>query len=131
MEVKSKTTYERPIKYQLREPITIEELYSLMQDQWTTELPGKFRLKKGLFGSFICFDTYLSMQPQIKVKNDSVHVTPVTVSTKSGGVDIKSAAQAIKTMKAGGSFLDVALGAPDYYLKVCDGIEELLKDRMM
>lgn len=119
------------IKYKLREPMTTEDLYALMTDKWTADLPGKFRLKKSLFGSYIRFDTYLTIQPRIKVKNDTVKITRVTVQTTVGGIDLKAASQAIKTIKDGGNMMDVMLGAPEYFLKVCAEVEKILQDRII
>ena len=131
MKVSSTTKIARAIKYNLRESMTTEELYELMISQWTAELPGKFQLKKGLFGSHIRFDTYMTMQPRIKVKNNVLKITPVTVQSKMGGIDFKSAAQAIGAIKEGRSIVEVALSSPEYFLKVCAEVEKLLAEKIV
>jgi len=131
MNVSSTTKIPRAIKYNLRESMTTEELYEFMTSQWTAELPGKFRLKKGLFGSYIRFDTYMTMQPRIKVKNNAVKISPVTVQTKMGGIDIKAATQAIGAIKEGRSIVEVALSSPEYFLNVCAEVEKLLTGKIV
>ena len=127
----SSTNMAGAIKYKLREPMTTEDLYALMKERWTAELPGKFQLKKGLFGSYIRFDTYLTIQPRIKVKNDTVKITRTYVQTTVGGIDLKSASQAISKMRNGGNMMDVVMGGPEYFLKVCAEVENVLQGKII
>jgi len=117
-------------KIKLREPTTVEDLYNLMTERWQADLPGKFQLKKGLFGSYIKFDTYLTIQPRIKVKNNLVKITRVKIDTRVGGVNIKATTQAFKAMQDGGGIKNVAFGGKDYFLNVCNEMENILKDKM-
>ena len=115
------------IKYKLREPMTTEELYDLMTQRWHADLPGKFQLKKGLFGSYIRFDTYMTIQPRVKVKKDVVQITRNEVQVTTGGIDIRAAGQAIEKMRHGGSMMDVMMAAPEYFLKVCAEVRNVLE----
>ena len=123
----------RSIKYKLREPMTTEELYNYISQKWTAKLPNglSFTLKKGLFGQFIRFDTYLTIQPRIKVKNDVVKITHLRIETKVGGVDLKAAKQAISIIKDGGGLVDAALGGPEYFLKICAEVEKILEGKII
>ena len=132
MNVSTTHTPGAAIKYKLREPMTTEELYALLAQRWTAQLPGSFQLKKGfLFGPYIKFDTYLQMQPRIKVKDGVVKISRVEVQTQTGGIDLKAASQAIKTLKNGGNMMDVALGGPEYFLRVCAEVEKILGDKIV
>jgi len=123
----------RNLKYKLREPMTTEELYNYLSQRWTAQLPdgGGFTLKKGLFGQFIRFDTYLTIQPRIKVKNDVVKITHLRVQAKVGGIDVKAARQAINVIKDGGRLMDAAIGGPEYFFKVCAEVEKILQDKIV
>jgi len=127
----SSTAMQGAIKYKLREPMTTEELYELMTERWTAELPGKFALKKGLFGSYIRFDTYMTIQPRVKVKNDTVKITRNIVEVETNGIDLKAASQAISAMRSGGSMMEVMMAGPEYFLKVCAEIQNVLQGRMI
>jgi len=115
--------------------MTTEELYALMQERWQPEFPDQHRLKKGLLGgSYICFDTYMTIQPRVKVKETTVHITRSIVENNSstiGGIDLNTAAQMIDQMKNGANMLDVMMAAPEYFLKVCAGVKSVLKDKII
>ena len=127
------TTIIRPIKYKLREIMTTEELYNHLSRNWTMELPGGlgFKLKKGLFGQYIRFDTYLTIQPRIKVKNDVLKISHIQVQNKVGGVDLKATKQAISAIKDGGNIMSAALGGHEYFLKVCAEAEKIMQDKIV
>ena len=130
MNVASTTNMAGSIKYRLREPMTTEELYALMRERWHLPLPGGFQLKKGLFGSYIRFDTYMTMQPRVKVKDGVVKVSRVTVETEVNGMDLRAASQAINTLRHGGSMMDVVMAGPEYFLRVCAELENVLEGRI-
>jgi len=130
MEVSS-TAMQGAIKYKLRDPMTTEALYDLMTEKWQAKLPGQFKLKKGLFGSYICFDTYMTIQPRVKVKNDEVRITRNIIEVKVGGLDLKAASQAINTMRHGGNMMDVMMAGPEYFLKVCAEIRNILEGKVI
>jgi len=115
-------------KFVLRDPVSLDELHALME-QSKDKFPGKFKLKKGLFGASVAFDTYMQIQPRVKVKDNTVIVRKVQSSTKVGGIDIKATQQASQAAKSGG-LGSVVTGGPEYFLKVCDAMRELLKSRM-
>ena len=120
-------------KFTLREPISLEELHDLMV-QSGIEFPGKFNLKKGLFGKSIVFDVVMQIQPRVKVKDNVVIVRKTqrksTVSVGGmPGVDIKATQQRIQAVKEGG--LGKAFtGGIDYFLNVIEAMRELLQSRM-
>jgi len=58
-------------KLSLRKPITLDELFSLME-QDKARFPGNFKLKKGLFGASIVFDMYMNMGAKVKAKGTEV-----------------------------------------------------------
>ncbi|MCL2352779.1 MAG: hypothetical protein FWC55_09645 [Firmicutes bacterium] len=128
----SSTAMQGAIKYKLREPMTTEELYTLMKEKWQAELPGGFQFKRGfLFGPYIRFDTYLTIQPRVKVKNDVVRITRNVVEVQSGGIDLKAAGQAIDKMRHGGNMMDVVMGGPEYFLKVCAEVRNVLEGKVI
>ena len=112
-------------KLKLREPISIEDLYDLMLKSQAVNLPGKFKLKKGLLGRSIQFDVYLNVQPTITVKDNKVTIRHIEKSSSIGGIDFKSLAQRVDGLSKG----DMSTGT-DYFSAVCDIIQELLKDRL-
>ena len=99
-----------------------------------TDFPGRFRLKKGLFGKAIVFDTYMTIQPRISVKDNKVKISVLQQSTsvKVGNmpsIDIKATKQVLQAAKEGG--LGKALtGGPEYYNSIADALRELLQGRM-
>ena len=119
-------------KFTLREPISLEELHNLML-QGGTEFPGKFKLKKGLFGKSIIFDVLMQIQPRVSVKDNVVTVRKVQSSTKVGvggmAVDVKATQQRMQAAKEGG--LGKAFtGGIDYFLNVIEAMRGLLQSRM-
>ena len=123
-------------KYTLREPMTIEDLYSLLT-QGSIGFPGNFRLKKGLFGKSILFDVYMQVQPRITVKENIVTCRKIssstTVSTGIGGAsfgtDLKASKQYRDAMRDGGLKKAIS-GGPEYFHGVCDALREVLKDKV-
>ena len=121
-------------KYTLTEPITADELFALMSERMTAELPGKFKLKKGLFGKSIAFDVYQQVMPSVSVKGNVVKVQKLQISTGvsiGGGpaIDIKATQQRIAAAKEGG-FKSAMFGGHEYFIKVCDALREALADRL-
>ena len=119
-------------KFTLNASMTPEELYELMAQRWTAEMPGKFVLKKGLGGKSIAFDVYMQIQPVVTVKGNIVTVKKITnktnVSVGGVGGDFKAMKQAASALKDGG-IKAAALGGQEYFNSVCDAIREVLKDR--
>jgi len=120
-------------KYTLNAPMTIEELHDLMNQRWNAELPGKFKLKKGLFGKSILFDVYMQVQPRITVKNNLVTCRKMnsqsTMSSGGMGIDLKASKQYAQAIKEGGVKSAIA-GGPQYFHGVCDALREMLADKM-
>ena len=120
-------------KFALREPVSLEELNDLMV-QSGIEFPGRFKLKKGLFGKSIIFDVLMQIQPRVTVKDNMVIIRKVRSSTKVSvggmpGVDIKATKQRIQAAKEGGLGKAVS-GGLDYYTNVIELMRGLLQSRM-
>ena len=129
-----KTMQKAVEKYTLREPMTLDELHQLMTQRWNAELPGTFKLKKGLLGKSIQFDVYMQVQPKVTIKDNVVTCRKFTNATevsvgKSPSIDIKNAKQRIDAAKEGG-VKKAALGGVEYFLGVCDAMREVLMDKM-
>ena len=120
-------------KFTLREPISLDELFDLMNGSGIV-FPGKFKLKKGLFSKAIVFDLIMQIQPRVKVKDNVVIVRKVRSSTKISvggmpGVDIKATGQRIQAAQEGG--LGKAFtGGADYFLNVVEAMRGLLQNLM-
>jgi len=129
-----KTMQKAVEKYTLKESMTIDDLNSLMTQRWTEEMPGKFKLKKGLFGKSIQFDVYMQVLPKVTVKDNVVTCRKMQSSTTvsvggSSGVDIKNTHQRMEAAKEGG-LKKAAFGGVEYFLGVCDAMREILGDKM-
>lgn len=116
-------------KINLKKAMTLDELYDLMMKN-STELPGKFKLKKGMMGKSILFDVKMQMQPRITVKDNLVTIRKMGKSTKVGmgempSMDFKDLKQRTKAVKEGG-FKKAVTGSQDYFVEVCDSMVELL-----
>ena len=116
-------------KFTLKDPMTLDELYQLMTERWTTQMPGKFKLKKGLLGKRIQFDVYMLMLPVVTVKGNVVTVRRQQQSTKVGGVDFKEAKQRMTAAKEGG-LKKAAMGGVEYFFNVRNAMREILQDKM-
>ncbi|HZK28493.1 MAG TPA: hypothetical protein VFD00_13235 [Thermoclostridium sp.] len=117
-------------KINLKESMTLEQLYDLMK-QNSEKMPGKFKLKKGLFGKSILFDVVMQTQPRITVKNNLVTVRRMNNSTSVGvgnmpTMDFKDMKQRAKAVKEGG-FGKAISGGAEYFGSACDAMVELLK----
>ena len=119
-------------KLVLHDSISLEELHNFME-QTGISFPGKFKLKKGLFGPYIGFDTFMQVQPRIKVKGNTVVIRKINVSTQVGvggmSIDIKATQQSIGAVKEGGLGKAIS-GGQEYFLSVIEKTRELLKSRM-
>jgi hypothetical protein len=123
-------------KFILKNSLTLEELHKIMSD---AEMPGKFKLKKGLFGKSITFDVYMQIQPRITIKENVVTVRKIkSSSTVSVGdspeIDFKDMKERIGAVKEGASggggfaagLKKAALGGQEYFLGVCNSVREVL-----
>ena len=122
-----------PEKFFLKDPIALEALHELMVRN-ETAFPGKFRLKKGLFGKSIVFDLYMNIKPIIRVKDSMVKVSSIQQSTTVSaggmpGIDIKATKQRIQAAKNDG-IGKAFTGGPDYYNAVISAMRELLQGRI-
>jgi len=120
-------------RFNLRQAITIEELYSLMYYSGIT-FPGPYVLKKGLFGSKIIFNTYMQVQPRLKVKNNLVIVRKAQRRTTVavGGMpslDVRATRQRIEATREGG-IGKAFTGGIEYFLNVIEAVRYLLQPRM-
>ena len=127
-----KTMQKTVEKLTLREPMTIDELRTLLGEKWTG--PGNYQFKKGLFGKSIQFDTIMQIQPRVSIKENVVTIRKIKSSTKvgiGGGpmIDYKDAKQRKDAAKEGG--LKAAMfGGHENFQAVCEKIKELLADRI-
>ena len=119
-------------KFTLRDPIALDELHGLMQ-QNAAKFPGNFILKKGLFGPYIVFDTLMTVQPRVKSKDNKVTVRKVNITKRVGArgmsIDIKATQQRIQAAQEGGLSKAVT-GGQEYFLEVIEVMRELLQNRM-
>ena len=116
-------------KFTLKDPMTLDELHQFMIQRWTAEMPGKFKLKKGLFGKRIEFDVYMQILPRVTVKGNVVTVRRQQQSTTVGGVDFKDAKQRMAAAKEGG-LKKAAMGGMEYFVNVRNAMREVLQDKM-
>lgn len=128
-----KTMQKSSEKFTLRDSITLDELHGLMT-QNDAEFPGRFKLKKGLFGKSITFDVVMQTLPKVTVKDNLVTVrrfrSSSTVSV--GGMpamDFKAMSQTSDAIKSGGLGKAVT-GGQEYFLSVCDAMRALLANRV-
>lgn len=131
-----KITERTPSKkdYTLRQAMTIDQLHELMQERWSEDKPGKFKLKKGLFGKSIQFDVYRQVMPRITVKGNVVMLRKISNSTEvsvggSPSLDFKNARHLGKDFKEGGMKKALNAGA-DYFVDVMNALQEVLGDRL-
>ena len=135
-----KTMMKAAEDYKLREPLTLEELFDIMQTS-NIVFPGQFKISKGLFGKAIVFDTFAEVQPRVTVKDKTVKVRKAETNTGSTipsrqreegvRINLNRAAGDIKTMKEGGldGLLSGHSSGPEYFNNVCDRMRDLLQDR--
>ena len=118
-------------KIELSAPMTIEELFELMQ-QNASAIPGEFKLKKGMMGKKIEFAVYMQTQPVVSIKDKTVKVNRVfnktSVSVGGIGGDIKNMKERVAAAKEGG-LAKAAFGGQEYFVNVCSAMVELLKSR--
>ena len=119
-----------PQKITLKEPMTIEELHRLMTERWTSEMPGPFKFKKGLFGKSVKFNVYMQILPKVTVKDTAVKISRSQQSTTVGGMDLKDMSQRMEAMKDGG-LKKAALGGMEYFVNIVNAMREVLKDKMV
>ena len=136
-----KTMMKAAEDYKLREPLTLEELFDIMQTS-NIAFPGQFKITKGVFGKAIVFDTFAEVKPRITVKDKTVKVRKTETNTGSTipsrereeglRINLTEAAHDIKTMKEGGfdGLLSGHGSGPEYFNNVCDRMRELLQDRI-
>lgn len=117
-------------KIKLREEMDLNELNDIMLEN-TGKLPAGFKLKKGLTGKAILFDTNMQVQPRVTVKDKEVTIRLMGNSTSVGignmpSMDFKDLKQRAKAVKEGGIGKAVT-GGNEYFISVCDAMVELLK----
>lgn len=116
-------------KIELKQAMTLEELYELMMEN-SEKMPEKFKLKKGLMGKAIEFNVIMQTVPRITVKDNIVTIRRMGKSTQVGignmpSLDFKDLKQRAKAVKEGGLGKAISGGA-DYFVSVCDAMVELL-----
>ena len=123
----------------LREPVSLDELYILME-QSKDRFPGDFKLKKGLFGTSIVFDKHMDFGAKVQVKEDTVILKRKEPSNNTNShkrksigqlVEVAETAQsAINAVKAGEVSEDL-MGGPNYFKSICEAMHELLQSRIV
>ncbi len=117
-------------KINLKEAMTVEDLYKIMQEN-SEALPGEFKLKKGLLGKSIDFKVYMQTQPHVTVKDNIVTVRRLGNKTKVGiggmpSIDYKNLKQSVKAVKDGGLGKSVTGGA-EYFVNICNAMVDILE----
>jgi len=122
----------------LRESISVEELYGLME-QAKTQFPGNFKLKKGVFGTSIVFDKYMGFGTTVRVKETKIHLKRMNPSSNSKNrknrslahlVNIAKTAQSVGHAIKTGEINEDLLGGPNYFRDICEVMRELLQSSM-
>ena len=111
----------------LKEPMTLDELYALMQERWDTEKYGNFKIEKFLFIKSIRLDDYLAMKFQVQVsgivgqgKNLLVSITKLD----------KDSAAHIKASKAMGGREAARIAGLKHWESMCDAMWDILSDKV-
>ena len=124
-----KSMFKMEEKIELREPIDVEALHALME-QSGIEWPGQFKISKGLFGKTIAFDSYMNVVPVVHIKNNIVKVKREQPKSDIEVLGVsRNSVKAQKEMFAGmkeGGLKKGFTGGQDYFLDVCDLMQELL-----
>jgi len=122
----------------LREPITLDELYSLME-QGRARFPGDFKLKKGLFGASIVFKRYMDIGAKITTKENTVIVKRTEVEknvNRNNRMSISKMADIVQTTQSvihtvkTGEVSENLMGGANYFKGICEVMHELLQSRM-
>ena len=101
------------VRFALREAMSLETLFELMQKR-KSGFPGRFALRKRLLGpARIKFDVFLTIQPVVSVRDDMVIVRRKQVNSS------------IPVFDAEGS--DIT-GGQEYFTAVYRTIEDILKN---
>jgi hypothetical protein len=113
----------------LKEPMTIEELLTLMTERWDTQKHGNFKLSKFLFVKSIKLDSYMMMKFE-------VYITGIVGQGKNILVDIQRIEihnQAFnktqqEQIKAAGGYVPARELALDYHAGLCDAMRNVLRE---
>ena len=130
----------------LKEPITLDELYALMNERWDRQKYGGFKLSKFLFIKNISFDDYMMMRYNIGItslngaergaddmKNNVVQILGMQVKSKNISALKKEQREQVKAVN------DVKVGINrekirGYELErmklLCEGMREVLRDKV-
>ena len=119
-------------KFELREAIDIDALFSLMQQSGIV-WPRQYKVSKGLFGKTIAFDSYMNTVPTIHVKNNIVQVKREQPKSDVQVLGVsRNAVKAQNEMFGGikdGGLKKGLTGGQDYFLDVCSLMRDLLADK--
>ena len=67
MDFQEQTKLRQRLNIALKEPLTLDELYTLMTERWDTEKYGNFKIENFLFVKSIRFDDYLYWRFEVQV----------------------------------------------------------------
>ena len=117
-------------KIDLKEAMTLDDLYKIMQEH-SDDLPGEFKLQKGLLGKSINFKVYMQAEPRVTVKDNTVTVRKMGSKTNDGSggipsIDYKNLKQSVKAVKDGGLGKSVTGGA-EYFVNICNAMVDILE----
>ncbi|MDL2237541.1 hypothetical protein LJC56_06900 [Christensenellaceae bacterium OttesenSCG-928-K19] len=113
----------------LNKAMTLEEIEQILCERLDTE-KFQFKLKKGIMGKGIEFETVMQILPRLTVKGDEVRILRVTSKTTvsvggSPGMDFKAMGQFSNAIKDGG-IKGALTGGQSYFESVCDAVREAL-----
>ena len=116
-------------KLELKEAITIDELFTLLSEKWDAAENGPLKLKKGLFGKSVQGGRKFAIVPKFTVKGNIVTVKRISSqsSVKVGGIggDLKLMGDIAK-----GGLKSAVTGAPAYFNYACETAKEALQNHL-
>ena len=115
-------------KYELKEALTIEQLYELIKADAALTAQGEVSFKKGMFGKSINFPKISRVTPVITVKNNVVTLKNVedrsTSAVSVGGMSFAKD----KDMR-GGNAINTTQAGSAYFKGVAELVGKLLEDK--
>ena len=130
----------------LKEPITVEELYSLMNERWDNHKYGGFKMSKLLFIKNIEFDDYMMMRYNVAItslsgsergaddmKNNVVQILGMQVINNNiTGLkkEQKEQVKAVNDVKMGINREKIRGYEMAHMKLLCDGMREVLHDKV-
>ena len=128
----------------LKEPITVDELYALMNERWDRQKYGGFKLSKILFIKNIEFDNYMMMRYNVGItslsgsergadgmKNNVVQILGMQVKNISAlKKEQREQVKAVNDVKVGINREKIRGYELERMNLLCEGMREVLRDRL-